>query len=120
MHGQGDTDPITLGSFLVQNNAGIVAGIDVNAGQMALDGTISAGSGHGLRVGDTLILDVKNLAETTTGLATASLSDTNSGTKNGTLYYLNQLMRKQVLLSLPQDQLQDQRDTHSRWSRNRK
>ena len=91
MHGRGDTDPITLGSFLVQNNAGIVAGIDVNAGQMALDGTISAGSGHGLRVGDTLILDVKNAAETTTGLATASLSDTNSGTKNGTLYYVKSI-----------------------------
>ena len=91
MHGRGDTDPITLGSFLVQNNAGIVAGIDVNAGQMALDGTISAGSGHGLRVGDTLILDVKNAAETTTGLATASLSDTNSGTKTGTLYYVKSI-----------------------------
>ena len=75
----------------MQNNAGIVAGIDVNAGQMALDGTISAGSGHGLRVGDTLILDVKNAAETTTGLATASLSDTNSGTKNGTLYYVKSI-----------------------------
>ncbi len=91
MHGRGDTDPITLGSYLVQNNAGVVADIDVNAGQMALDGTISAGTGHGLRVGDTIILDSKDAAETTGGLTTASLSDTNSGTKTGTLYYVKSI-----------------------------
>ena len=53
MHARGDTDPITLGSFLVQNNAGAVAPINVGAGQMTSDGTISAGTSHGLRVGDT-------------------------------------------------------------------
>ena len=57
MHARNNTDPITLGSFLVQNNSGVVAPINVSAGQMALDGTISAGTSHGLRVGDTIILN---------------------------------------------------------------
>ena len=63
MHSRGNTDPITLGSYLVQNNAGVVAPIDVNAGQMNIDGTISAGNTHGLRVGDTIILNQKDNAE---------------------------------------------------------
>ena len=90
MHARGNTDPITLGSYLVQNNAGAVAPIDVSAGQMALDGTISAGTGHGLRVGDTIILnDLDNANETTTGLTEASLSSGNSGTRNGgPIYYV--------------------------------
>ena len=65
MHARATNDPITLGSFLRQNNNGIDTAITVNAGQMALDGTISAGSNHGLKVGDTLILTSLNVAETT-------------------------------------------------------
>ena len=44
MHSRATNDPITLGSFLRQNNDGIDTAITVNAGQMALDGTIAAGS----------------------------------------------------------------------------
>ena len=89
MHSRGDTDPITLGSFLVQNNAGAVAPINVAAGQMALDGTISAGTGHGLRVGDTIILNDHDANAPPTGLTEAALSDGNSGTRSGgPLYYV--------------------------------
>ena len=89
MHTRGDTDPITLGSFLVQNNAGAVAPINVAAGQMALDGTISAGTGHGLRVGDTIILNDHDANAPPTGLTEAALSDGNSGTRSGgPLYYV--------------------------------
>ena len=89
MHTRGDTDPITLGSFLVQNNAGAVAPINVAAGQMARDGTISAGTGHGLRVGDTIILNDHDANAPPTGLTEAALSDGNSGTRSGgPLYYV--------------------------------
>ena len=69
MHSRGNTDPITLGSYLVQNNAGVVAPIDVNAGQMNIDGTISAGNTHGLRVGDTIILIKKIIVKQLQGLS---------------------------------------------------
>ena len=89
MHARGDTDPITLGSFLVQNNAGAVAPINVGAGQMTSDGTISAGTGHGLRVGDTIILNDHDANAPPTGLTEAALSDGNSGTRSGgPLYYV--------------------------------
>ena len=89
MHARNNTDPITLGSFLVQNNAGAVAPINVAAGQMALDGTISAGTGHGLRVGDTIILNDHDANAPPTGLTEAALSDGNSGTRSGgPLYYV--------------------------------
>ncbi len=91
MHSRGNTDPITLGSYLVQNNAGVVAPIDVNAGQMNIDGTISAGNTHGLRVGDTIILNQKDNSETTSGITVASLSDANSGAISGTLYYVKSI-----------------------------
>ena len=89
MHARGDTDPITLGSFLVQNNAGAVAPINVAAGQMARDGTISGGAGHGLRVGDTIILNDHDANAPPAGLTEAALSDGNSGTRSGgPLYYV--------------------------------
>jgi|TARA_E500000178_G_scaffold186062_1_gene184271 flagellar hook-associated protein FlgK len=91
MHSRGDTDPVTLGSYLVQNNSGVVSPISVNAGQMNIDGTISAGNTHGLRVGDTIILNQKNAGETTTGVSVSSLSDTNSGSITGTLYYVKSI-----------------------------
>ena len=91
MHARATNDPITLGSFLRQNNDGLDTAITVNAGQMTLDGTISAGSNHGLKVGDTLILTSINAAETTTGLSASALSDTNSGTTNGTIYYVKSI-----------------------------
>ena len=89
MHARNNTDPITLGSFLVQNNSGVVAAINVSAGQMALDGTISAGTGHGLRVGDTIILNDHDTNTPPTGLTEAALSSGNSGTRSGgPLYYV--------------------------------
>ncbi len=89
MHARGDTDPITLGSFIVQNNAGAVAPINIAAGQMAPDGTISGGAGHGLRVGDTIILNDHDANAPPTGLTEAALSDGNSGTRSGgPLYYV--------------------------------
>ena len=90
MHARGDTDPITLGTYLRQNNAGVAAAIDVNAGQMNIDGTISAGNTHGLRVGDTVIGRIIDGGETTTGLTISTLSDTTSGTLNngGVIYYV--------------------------------
>ena len=89
MHARNNTDPITLGSFLVQNNSGAVAPINVSAGQMALDGTISAGTGHGLRVGDTIILNDHDTNTPPTGLTEAALSSGNSGTRSGgPLYYV--------------------------------
>ena len=89
MHARGDTDPITLGSFIVQNNAGAVAPINIAAGQMARDGTISGGAGHGLRVGDTIILNDHDANAPPTGLTEAALSDGNSGTRSGgPLYYV--------------------------------
>lgn len=91
MHARTESDPITLGSFLRQNNDGLDAAITVNAGQMALDGTIAAGSNHGLKVGDTLILTSIDAAETTTGLTQSALSDTNSGTITGTIYYVKSI-----------------------------
>ena len=91
MHARATNDPITLGSFLRQNNDGLDTAITVNAGQMTLDGTISAGSNHGLKIGDTLILTSINAAETTTGLSASALSDTNSGTTNGTIYYVKSI-----------------------------
>ena len=91
MHARATNDPITLGSFLRQNNNGLDTAITVNAGQMALDGTISAGSNHGLKVGDTLILTSLNAAETTGGLSVSALSDTNSGTTSGTIYYVKSI-----------------------------
>ena len=55
---------------------------------MTLDGTISAGTSHGLRVGDTIILTIMMLIHPT-GL-TEQLSDGNSGTRSGgPLYYVN-------------------------------
>ena len=91
MHARATNDPITLGSFLRQNNDGIDTAITVNAGQMALDGTIAAGSNHGLKVGDTLILTSLDAAETTNGLIQSTLSDTNSGTTTGTIYYVKSI-----------------------------
>ena len=91
MHSRADIDPITLGSFLRQNNSGSDTAITVNAGQMALDGTIMAGSDHGLKVGDTLILTSLDAAETTDGLIQSALSDTNSGTIAGTIYYVKSI-----------------------------
>ena len=91
MHARAENDPITLGSFLRQNNAGLDAAISVSAGQMALDGTISAGSDHGLKVGDTLILTNIDPAETTTGLTQSALSNTNSGTTAGPIYYVKSI-----------------------------
>ena len=91
MHARATNDPITLGSFLRQNNDGLDAAITVNAGQMALDGTISASSNHGLKVGDTLILTSLDPAETTVGLAQSALTDTNSGTTAGTIYYVKSI-----------------------------
>mgnify|MGYP001219635344 CR=1 FL=1 len=91
MHARTESDPITLGSFLRQNNDGLDTAITVNAGQMALDGTIAAGSNHGLKVGDTLILTSIDAAETTTGLTQSALSDTNSGTITGTIYYVKSI-----------------------------
>ena len=91
MHSRATNDPITLGSFLRQNNDGIDTAITVNAGQMALDGTIAAGSNHGLKVGDTLILTNLDAAETTNGLIQSTLSDTNSGTTTGTIYYVKSI-----------------------------
>ena len=91
MHARADTDPIKLGSFLRQNNSGVDTAITVNAGKMALDGTISAGSNHGLNIGDTLILTSLDPAETTTGLNESALSDTNSGTTAGTIYYVKSI-----------------------------
>lgn len=89
MHARNNTDPITLGSYLVQNNSGAVAPINVSAGQMALDGTISAGTGHGLRVGDTIILNDHDANTPPTGLTEAALSNGNSGTRSGgPLYYV--------------------------------
>ena len=89
MHARGDTDPITLGSFLVQNNAGAVAPINIAAGQMAPDGTISGGAGHGLRVGDTIILNDHDANAPPAGLTEAALSDGNSGTRSGgPLYFV--------------------------------
>ena len=89
MHARGDTDPITLGSFIVQNNAGAVAPINIAAGQMAPDGTISGGAGHGLRVGDTIILNDHDANAPPAGLTEAALSDGNSGTRSGgPLYYV--------------------------------
>ena len=91
MHARTENDPITLGSFLRQNNDSLDTAITVNAGQMALDGTIAAGSNHGLKVGDTLILTSIDAAETTTGLTQSALSDTNSGTITGTIYYVKSI-----------------------------
>ena len=91
MHARTESDPITLGSFLRQNNDSLDTAITVNAGQMALDGTIAAGSNHGLKVGDTLILTSVDAAETTTGLTQSALSDTNSGTITGTIYYVKSI-----------------------------
>jgi len=91
MHARASSDPITLGSFLRQNNDGIDAAITVNAGQMALDGTITAGSNHGLKVGDTLILTSIDPAEITGGLIQSALSDINSGTTSGTIYYVKSI-----------------------------
>jgi len=91
MHARTESDPITLGSFLRQNNDSLDTAITVNAGQMALDGTIAAGSNHGLKVGDTLILTSIDAAETTTGLTQSALSDTNSGTITGTIYYVKSI-----------------------------
>ena len=91
MHARATNDPITLGSFLRQNNDGLDTAITVNSGQMALDGTISAGSNHGLKVGDTLILTSLDPAETTVGLAQSALTDTNSGTTAGTIYYVKSI-----------------------------
>ena len=91
MHARTESDPITLGSFLRQNNDSLDIAITVNAGQMALDGTIAAGSNHGLKVGDTLILTSIDAAETTTGLTQSALSDTNSGTITGTIYYVKSI-----------------------------
>ena len=91
MHARTESDPITLGSFLRQNNDSLDTAITVNAGQMALDGTIAAGSNHGLKVGDTLILTSINAAETTSGLIQSALSDTNSGTTTGTIYYVKSI-----------------------------
>tara|TARA_B100000989_G_scaffold273587_1_gene231852 strand:- start:5107 stop:9792 length:4686 start_codon:yes stop_codon:yes gene_type:complete len=90
MHARSDTDPITLGTYLRENNSGVAATIDVSAGKMNIDGTISAGTSHGLRVGDTVIARIIDGAETTTGLTVSSLSDTTSGTLNngGVLYYV--------------------------------
>ncbi len=89
MHARGDTDPITLGSFIIQNNAGAVAPINIAAGQMARDGTISGGAGHGLRVGDTIILNDHDANTPPAGLTEAALSDGNSGTRSGgPLYYV--------------------------------
>ena len=89
MHARGDTDPITLGSFIIQNNAGAVAPINIAAGQMARDGTISGGAGHGLRVGDTIILNDHDANAPPAGLTEAALSDGNSGTRSGgPLYYV--------------------------------
>ena len=58
---------------------------------MALDGTIAAGSNHGLKVGDTLILTSLDASETTNGLIQSTLSDTNSGTTTGTIYYVKSI-----------------------------
>ncbi len=91
MHTRAENDPITLGSFLRQNNSGSDTAITVNAGQMELDGTISAGSNHGLRVGDTLILTNIDPAETTSGLTQSALSNTNSGTTAGPIYYVKSI-----------------------------
>ena len=55
---------------------------------MNIDGTISAGNTHGLRVGDTIILNQKDAGETTGGINISSLSDANSGAITGTLYYV--------------------------------
>ena len=58
---------------------------------MNIDGTISAGNTHGLRVGDTIILNQKDNGETTSGISVASLSDANSGSITGTLYYVKSI-----------------------------
>ena len=56
---------------------------------MAPDGTISAGTSHGLRVGDTIILNDHDANTPPTGLTEAALSDGNSGTRSGgPLYYV--------------------------------
>ena len=90
MHARGNTDPIKLGTYLRQNNSGVAAAIDVAAGQMNIDGTISAGNSHGLLVGDTVIGRIIAGGETTSGLTVSTLSDTTSGTLNnaGVIYYV--------------------------------
>ncbi len=90
MHARSDTDPITLGTYLRQNNAGVAAIIQVPPGKMNIDGTISAGNSHGLRVGDMVIGRAIDGSETTTGLTVSTLSDTTSGTLNngGVIYYV--------------------------------
>ena len=56
---------------------------------MARDGTISAGTGHGFRVGDTIILNDHDANAPPTGLTEAALSDGTSGTRSGgPLYYV--------------------------------
>ena len=109
MHARNNTDPITLGSFLVQNNRVLLL-LYVMLVQVKwhLDGTISAGTGHGLRVGDTIILNDHDANAPPTGLTEAALSDGNSGTRSGgPLYYVKSVDQKLELLNLLQALQQD-------------
>ena len=102
MHARTESDPITLGSFLRQNNDSLDTAIMVNAGVNGSDGTIAAGSNHGLKVGDTY-LDQYRRSRNNTGLTQSALSDTNSGTITGTIYYVKSIDEKLEAFKLATD-----------------